>query len=63
MSEDGATLGQQILAKVQYPQDSYAMTALRPDTHYRTEVRAYNELGYSEPATFVVKTANGECAL
>ena len=38
----------------------FKMLNLRGDTQYRIEVKAHNAIGYSKPATFLMRTAVGE---
>ncbi|KAK7065692.1 Ncam2p, partial [Halocaridina rubra] len=41
-----------------YPSaSSYTIDNLRPGTHYKIELRAHNEIGYSTPAEAIIKTA------
>lgn len=42
---------------------TYTIQGLRPDTFYRIELRAKNDIGYSRPSDIVIKTANGEYSL
>ena len=36
------------------------MTKLKSDSYYRVELRAYNALGYSEPANIIFKTPSSD---
>ncbi|XP_047738432.1 fasciclin-2 isoform X2 [Hyalella azteca] len=65
--EDGSggwkTLGAKIEKTVEFPGvTTYQIQKLRPDTHYRIELRAHNSIGYSSPAELVIKTAHGSPA-
>nr|CAD7605377.1 unnamed protein product [Timema genevievae] len=42
---------------------SLLLAGLQPDTHYKIELRAHNNIGYSTPGQIVVKTARGEYRL
>lgn len=39
---------------------SYELTGLQPDTYYKVEIRAHNNIGFSVPGQVVIKTARGE---
>ena len=46
--------------EVKYPGNvQYELTSLIPDTFYKIELRAHNEMGFSQPAEIIVKTAPG----
>ncbi|KAF0286651.1 Fasciclin-2 [Amphibalanus amphitrite] len=38
---------------------AFRLTGLKPDSYYRLEVRAHNEIGYSQPAQVIIHTAEG----
>ncbi|XP_059622214.1 fasciclin-2 isoform X3 [Phlebotomus argentipes] len=38
---------------------AYDMSSLQAGTYYRTELRAHNAIGFSEPASLMIKTARG----
>lgn len=39
---------------------SFEMTQLNGNTYYRIELKAHNAIGYSSPASIIMKTARGE---
>lgn len=39
---------------------SYEMTRLSGNTYYRIELRAHNVIGFSSPASIIMKTTRGE---
>lgn len=39
---------------------NFVMPQLKGDTYYRIELRAYNAIGFSQPATLLMRTAQGE---
>lgn len=39
---------------------SYQMTDLSGNTYYRIELKAHNAIGYSSPASIIMKTTRGE---
>lgn len=38
---------------------SYMLQGLKPNTHYKIELRANNIIGNSQPGTLIIKTAMG----
>lgn len=38
---------------------SYQLTGLQPESFYKVEIRAHNNIGFSVPGQVVVKTAKG----
>ncbi|XP_042205865.1 fasciclin-2-like isoform X3 [Homarus americanus] len=49
---------------VEYPgSTTYNIDGLRSNTHYRIELRAHNEIGFSIPAEAVIKTAHDPSAV
>lgn len=39
---------------------NFKMTGLQGDSSYRIELRAHNAIGFSQPATLMMRTARGE---
>jgi len=51
--------GMKIERKVAYPgTNTFSIKGLRPDTFYRIELKAFNEIGPSNPTELIIKTAN-----
>ena len=46
-------------AQVMPGQQTYRLTGLDSNSHYRLELRARNRIGYSEPAQVIIRTATG----
>ncbi|XP_066960357.1 fasciclin-2-like isoform X4 [Macrobrachium rosenbergii] len=52
-------VGEKLSDKSKYPGPTeFTIKDLDPDTHYKIELRAHNEIGYSTPAEIVIKTAH-----
>lgn len=59
--EEWKVIGEKITRQIEFPGiTTYQVQKLRPDTFYRMELRAHNNIGFSSPAELVIKTANGE---
>ncbi|XP_068222632.1 fasciclin-2-like isoform X2 [Palaemon carinicauda] len=52
-------VGEKLSDKSKYPGSTeFTIKDLNPDTHYKIELRAHNDIGYSTPAEIVIKTAH-----
>lgn len=62
MKVDGAwtEVGSHCETKTAPVSDGFKMTDLKGNTYYRIEVNAHNAIGFSKPATLLMRTAVGE---
>lgn len=53
-------IGGKTTQEVEYPgKTTYKIEGLQFNSHYKIELRAHNDIGYSTPAEAIIKTANG----
>lgn len=53
-------IGDKTTREVKYPgASSFKIEGLKANSHYKIELRAHNDIGYSTPAEAIVKTGNG----
>lgn len=53
-------IGDKTTREVKHPgATSYKIEGLTANSHYKIELRAHNDIGYSTPAEAIIKTGNG----